>query len=112
MFIDGATRSGKSMIGPVVSSFTKTYPMQFQTIIDNLMPIYKEKSIRHDVITSMLNFYFNQNIYNLNISRQINLRKDDLNSLVHDKNYKEYIKNLKIKDGDYIIKKIKKKIIL
>lgn len=108
VFIDGVTRSGKSMIGPVVGSFTKTYPMQFQTIIDNLMPIYKDKSIRHDVILSMLNFYFNQNIYNLNISRQVNLRKSDINSLVHDKNYKEYLKNLKIKDGDHIIKKIKK----
>ena len=109
LFIDGVTRSGKSMIGPVVSSFTKTYPMQFQTILDNLMPIYKQKSIRHDVLTSMLNFYFNQNIYNLNISRQINLRKNDLNSLVNDKNYKEYLKNLNIEDGDYIIEKIKKK---
>tara|TARA_B110000114_G_C15057921_1_gene384112 strand:- start:446 stop:1450 length:1005 start_codon:yes stop_codon:yes gene_type:complete len=109
VFIDGVTRSGKSMIGPVVSSFTKTYPVQFQTIIDNLMPIYKQKSIRHDVLTSMLNFYFNQNVYNLNISRQINLRKDDINSLVNDKNAKEYLKNLKIKDGDYIIKKIKEK---
>lgn len=109
LFIDGVTRSGKSMIGPVVSSFTKTYPMQFQTILDNLMPIYKQKSIRHDVLTSMLNFYFNQNIYNLNISRQINLRKNDLNSLVNDKNYKEYLQNLNIKDGDYIIEKIKKK---
>jgi len=109
VFIDGITRSGKSMLGPVVSSFTKTYPMQFQTILDNLLPIYKNKSIRHDVLTSMLNFYFNRNIYYLNISREVNLRKYDFNSLVNDKDYKEYLKNLKIKDGDYIIKKIKKK---
>ena len=109
IFIDGITRSGKSMLGPVISSLSNTYPMQFQTILDNLLPIYKNKSIRHDVLASMLNFYFNQSIYNLNISREINLRKDDLNSLVNDKNYKLYLKNLKIKDGDHIIKKIKKK---
>lgn len=109
ILIDGVTRSGKSMLCPVVSSFTKTYPWQYQTILDNLLPIYKHKSIKRDVLTSMLNYYFNRNIYNLNISREINLRPDDLASFVNDKDYKIYLKNLKIKDGDHIIKKIKKK---
>ena len=109
IFIDGVTRSGKSMLGPVVSSLTKTYPWQYQTILDNLMPIYKHKSISHDVLTSMLNFYFNKNIYNLNISREVNLRENDLGSFIHNKDYKEHLINLKIKDGDHIIKKIKKK---
>jgi len=109
ILIDGVTRSGKSMLGPVVSSFTKTYPWQYQTILDNLLPIYKHKSIKYDVLTSMLNYYFNRNIYNLNISREINLRPDDLGSFVNDKDYKIYLKNLKIKDGDHIINKIKNK---
>ena len=109
IFIDGVTRSGKSMLGPVVSSFTKTYPMQQQTLLDNLLPIYKHKSIRYDVIKSILNFYFNKNIYYMNISREINLRPDDNSSFVNNKDYKKFLKNLKIKEGDHIIKKIKKK---
>ena len=44
------------MLGPVVSRFTKTYPMQQQTLLDNLVAIYKHKSIRYDVIKSILNF--------------------------------------------------------
>jgi len=109
IFIDGVTRSGKSMLGPVVSSFTKTYPMQQQTLLDNLLPIYKHKSISLDVIKSILNFYFNKNLYYINISREINLRPDDNSSFVNNKDYKTYLKNLKIKDDDQIIKKIRKK---
>ena len=92
IFIDGVTRSGKSMLGPVVSSFTKTYPMQQQTLLDNLLPIYKNKSIRHDIIKSILNFYFNKNIYYVNISREINLRPDDNSSFVSNKDYKKFVK--------------------
>ena len=109
VFIDGVTRSGKSMLGPVVSSFTKTYPWQYQTILDRLLPVYKHKSIDHSLLTSMLNHYFNKNIYCLNISREINLRKNDFSSVVYDKDYKKYLNNLKINDGNQIIEKIKKK---
>lgn len=109
VFVDGVTRSGKSMLGPVVSSLTKTYPWQYQTILDSLLPVYKHKSIDHSLLTSMLNHYFNKNIYCLNISREINLRKNDLSSVVYDKDYKKYLNNLKIDDGDQIIEKIKKK---
>ena len=63
VFVDGVTRSGKSMLGPVVSSFTKTYPWQYQTILDSLLPVYKHKSIDHSLLRSMLNHYFNKNIY-------------------------------------------------
>ena len=52
-------------------------------------------------------YFLNQNIYYLNISRCINLRPDDNSSIIKDKNYKKFIKNLK-KEGDYVIDKIKK----
>ena len=45
----------------------------------------------------------------MNISREINLRPDDNSSFVNNKDYKKFLKNLKIKEGDHIIKKIRKK---
>ena len=80
------------MLGPVVSSFTKTYPMQQQTLLDNLLPIYKNKSICHDIIKSILNFYFNKNIYYVNISREINSRPDDNSSFSRIKITKKFLK--------------------
>jgi hypothetical protein len=109
IFIDGVTRSGKSMLGPVVSSLTRTYPMQHQTFLDNLLPIYAKKSITLDAFKSLLNFYFNKNLYYLNISREINLRPNDNSSLVNNKDFKKYLKNLNRNEGDYVIKEIKKK---
>lgn len=109
ILIDGVTRSGKSLLGPVVSSLTKTYAMQHQSLLDNLLPIYASRSMSHDVCKSLLNFFFNKNLYYLNISREINLRPSDSSALVHDKDYKTHLKNLNIKEGDHIIKSIRKK---
>ena len=109
IFVDGVTRSGKSMVGPVISSLKGAYAFQHQAILDNLMPLLKKKSIRLDAAKSLLAFYFNQNIYSLNISREINLRPSDHSSVTKDKNYKNFLKNLKKPDGDYVIKEIKKK---
>ena len=47
IFIDGITRSGKSLVGPVVGSFNKVYPMQHQALLDNLMPICGDKNNRN-----------------------------------------------------------------
>lgn len=109
IFIDGVTRSGKSMLGPVISSLNKTYPTQQQTLLDNLLPIYAAKYINKNVFKSLINFYFNKNLYYMNISREINLRPDDASSFVHHKDFKLFKKNLKSTEGDHVIKNIKKK---
>ncbi len=109
VFVDGITRSGKSMAGPIISSFRGAYAFQHQAILDNLMPLLKKKSITIDAAKSLLVFYFNQNVYSLNISRGINFRPGDHSSVTKDKDYKSFVKNLKKPDGDYVIKEIKKR---
>ena len=94
LFIDGITRSGKSLVGPIMSSFKKSYPFQHQALLDNLMPLIKKKSINLLAAKSLLINYYNQNIYCLNISRQMNFRPDDNSSLTKNKDYKFYKKNL------------------
>ena len=37
ILIDGITRSGKSLVGPIVGSLNKVYPMQHQALLDNLI---------------------------------------------------------------------------
>ncbi len=108
VFIDGLSRSGKTMVGPIVSSFSKAYPFQHQILIDNLTLLLSNKSITKEACKTLVNIFLNQNIYYLNISRCINLRPNDNSSIAKDKNYKKYIKNLKKKEGDYVINQIKK----
>lgn len=108
VFVDGLARSGKSLVGPIVSSFDKTYPLQHQILIDNLIPLLANNSISKEACKTLVGLFLNQNIYYLNISRCINLRPGDNSSIVKDKNYKIFLKNLRINEGDYIIDKIKK----
>jgi len=109
LLIDGITRSGKSMIGPVIASFKNTYPMRYQYLIDNLMPIFSRSEINKNVTKSLISLYFNREVYELNISRNINFRRSDVSSIFRDKNQNLFIKNLKKKEGDYVVKEIKKK---
>jgi len=109
ILVDGITRSGKSLISPVIGSLEKVYPMQHQALLDHLMPILHKKKISVEATRSLLKFYFNQNIYELNISRCVNFRPTDNSSLANVKDGKKYWKNLRKKEGDYVIKEIKKK---
>lgn len=109
ILIDGITRSGKSLVGPIVGSFKNVYPMQHQALLDNLMPILHKKNIQNNVARSLLVFYFNQNIYSLNISRCVNFRPEDNSSLINTKDSLKHLENLTKKEGDHIIREIKKR---
>ncbi len=109
ILIDGITRSGKSLVGPIVGSLNKVYPMQHQALLDNLMPILHQKNIQPNIVRSLLIFYFNQNIYSLNISRCVNFRPEDNSSLINTKESYKHLENLIKKEGDHIIKEIIKK---
>ena len=43
IFVDGVTRSGKSMVGPVISSLKGAYVFQHQAMLDNLMPLVRAR---------------------------------------------------------------------
>tara|TARA_B100001057_G_C22770310_1_gene919291 strand:+ start:439 stop:1410 length:972 start_codon:yes stop_codon:yes gene_type:complete len=108
LFIDGLSRSGKSMIGPVLGSFNKTYPMQHQNLMDNLFQLLQINQVSKNVCKSLINIFLNENIYYLNLSRGVNFRPEDNSSVLKDKNYKLFIKNLTKKEGDQVIKQIKR----
>ena len=57
LFVDGLSRSGKSLVGPIVSSFNKTYPIQHQTIIDNLIPLLENNSITKEACKTLINIF-------------------------------------------------------
>ena len=85
--------------------------MQHQALLDNLMPILHQKNIQPNIVRSLLIFYFNQNIYSLNISRSVNFRPEDNSSLINTKESYKHLENLIKKRGDHIIKKLLKKTI-
>ena len=107
LFIDGLSRSGKSLLGPIVGSLKKTYPMQHQNLIDNLLQLLQLNLVNTKVCKSLINIFLNESIYYLNLSRGVNFRPADNSSVLKDKNYKLFIKNLSRKEGDHVIDQIK-----
>jgi hypothetical protein len=108
IFIGGVTKSGKSFLGTIVSSFKKFEMFFTSPIAENISYINKFKGINSNYSVFLFKLIFNEIIYNLNIGRNLNHRKKDATSIFNFKNPKMYFDRLNIDDGDEIIKKIKK----
>lgn len=93
--ISGFSRSGKAALSPVVSSF-KNYEMFFtSTIAENIIYLLTLKKISPDYAKFILHNIFNEQIYNLMVGRNLNLRKHDYTSIINHAFYKEYLKRSK-----------------
>ena len=82
--------------------------MQHQNLIDNLLQLLQIKLVSESVCKSLINIFLNEGIYYLNLSRGVNFRPEDNSSVLKNKNYKLFIKNLTKKEGDHVINQIKK----
>jgi hypothetical protein len=108
VFIGGVTRSGKSFLCPIASSF-KNFEMFFMSsIAENISYIDRLKKIDSKYSSFLFKLIFNEIIYNLNIGRNLNQRKTDYTSISNFKNPKMYYDRMKNFEGDEIIKKIDK----
>lgn len=108
ILIDGIARSGKLFTGTLLSTFKNYEHMEFGLNFERLCPALEFKKINEDFAKSFINNYLNELIYNKYLSRNVNFRPTDRTSVVNAPNYKLYKKRLKMKEGDNIIKQIKK----
>jgi len=103
IFVDGVTRTGKAMLNNLLLGFENTSSIQFINILEQLMPMYLQKKMDRNAISSYLRLFFNENFYNYKLSRNLNFRYDDLTSIHNTSNPKVFFKNLAKKDGDIIV---------
>ena len=108
IFIDGISRSGKLFTGTLLSTFKNYEHLEFGLNFERLCPALEFKKINEDFAKSYINNYLNELIYNKYLSRNVNFRPTDRTGVVNTQNYKLYKKRLKMKEGDNIIKQIKK----
>lgn len=108
VFVGGVTRSGKSFLCPIVSSFEKFEMFFTNSIIENISYINKLKGKNSKYSIFLTKLIINEIIYNLNIGRNLNFRKSDYTSVSKYKNPKIYLNRMKGIEGDEIIKKISK----
>ena len=108
IFIDGISRSGKLFTGTLLSTFKNYEHLEFGLNFERLCSALEFKKINEDFAKSFINNYLNELMYNKYLSRNVNFRPTDRTGVVNTQNYKLYKKRLKMKEGDNIIKQIKK----
>ena len=108
ILIDGISRTGKLLLGSLVSSFDKMEHLEFGENFEFIIPAIRFKKVEHDFGNAYLNNYLNMLMYNKYISRNANFRPNDRTGVDKSKNPLVYYDRLKVEEGDNIIKLIKK----
>ncbi|MDC0522127.1 hypothetical protein OAN46_02275 [Candidatus Pelagibacter sp.] len=109
IFFGGVTRSGKSFLGPILSSFKKTEMFICDSAAENIYHLNFLKMIKHDQAKYLFKHIYNEKIYNLNIGRNLNRKNSDYSSIKKNKNKNLYYQRERSsKEGDIKIQEIKK----
>tara|TARA_Y100001970_G_C14226793_1_gene856168 strand:+ start:1850 stop:2809 length:960 start_codon:yes stop_codon:yes gene_type:complete len=109
LFLGGVTRSGKSFLCPIISSFKKTEMFICDSVAENVYYLNFLKMIDNDHAKFLFKYIYNERIYNLNIGRNLNTRKSDYSSITKNKDKNLYFRREKSsKEGDIKIQEIKK----
>ncbi len=107
IILDGLNRSGKILLGSLVSSFKNMESLEFGENFEHFLPAMKFKHVSSNFSKSFLTNYLNQLIYNKMISRNSNFRPYDRTGILRSRSPKTYKKRLKMKEGDPVVKRIK-----
>jgi hypothetical protein len=108
IFLDGLNRSGKLLLGTLVSSLKDMESLEFGENFEHFLPAMKFKKVNKNFSKSFLVNYLNQLIYNKMISRNTNFRSTDRTGVSKYQNPQVYKKRLKMTEGDAVIKRINK----
>ena len=106
LFVDGLSGSGKSLIGPLITSMQKSEYWIYDHLFEEIVVLLVNKKIDLSSAQSLLRIHADMNIYNLAIGRNVNFRQNDHSGVHYGMMQKEFNKRLKTKDGDHILKKI------
>ncbi len=97
ILITGLTRSGKTLLCPIISSLKNCEQFFFNTISENVSVMHYMKKINFNTANYIIKKAINENIQDKLLGRNLNNKKNDFTSL---NNYKKK-KNLFKKNENY-----------
>ena len=99
VFIDGLARSGKSLVGRIVSHFKGGEQWQCQTSIEMMCYLNALGQINDTSSASFIQFAVEANTYNQIIGRYLNTRPSDLSSIYNSPDPEAVLKRAQTEDG-------------
>ena len=106
VFVDGLTGTGKTMVGPILSSLQRVEVQRFDHIHEYICALNFLKRMELDAAESMIRTYVDLACYNLMISRESNFRWKDLSGVLSNPGGLKYLKRLFAQDGNPVIDRI------
>jgi len=107
IFITGMTRSGKSLLCPIVSSFENTEKVNVNFFLEQVPILNYLGEINDSASKFLLQSGINRMVYDNFIGRNSNFRPDDYTSVWKYKEPMEYIQRLFQPDGNEVSVKLK-----
>ncbi len=99
VILDGLTGTGKTMFGPLVSSFDRVQNGRFEYMFEYLAISAQLGKLSEDASFTMLNLLADIKNYDGTISREVNFRPKDLSSVLNGAQSLKYLKQLFMADG-------------
>jgi len=108
VFIDGLWGTGKSILGPVLSSFKKIEKQKVEYIFEYISVLHGLKKIENDAAIALMRLYADNILVNSMISREVNFRIFDDTGFLNNPDKMKYLLRLFYRDGDAAVNRIKK----
>jgi hypothetical protein len=103
LILDGLTGTGKTLFAPLLGSMEGVQLPRFEYMIEYLCIASNNGSIKVDASKALLNLLADTKCYDGMISREINLRPNDLSGAFENKVLWRYLRQLFMPDGDAVM---------
>ena len=110
VLISGLTRSGKSLLCPIVSSFENTEKVNANFFLEQIPFLNSINKISDESSIYLLKTGISMMLYDNAIGRNVNFRNDDFTSIWKYRNPSEYTDRLSLYDGEDVIKELENKL--
>ena len=106
VFVDGITRTGKSMMGPILASFDRVEIERVEEIFEYVGVLYRLGKVPRDAAVAMLKMETDMQIYNSMIGRNTNFRFGDHSGVWRNPRRLRYFRRLFAPEGDTVVRRI------
>ena len=106
VYVDGITRAGKSLLGPVLASFERVELERMEEIIEYIGALYRLGKIERDAAVTTIQLRADAFLYNGLLGRNMNLRFGDHSSVWQQTGRMEFLKRLRAEEGPGVLNRI------
>ena len=106
VFVDGLTRTGKSMLGPILASFERIEIERVEEIFEFIGGFVRLRQLKRSAAISLLRLYADLFLYNGMIGRNSNFRYEDHSGVMNFPNPRQYYERLAAPEGNVVAERI------